>query len=335
LEVDVASAPSRTGGNSTAIVGAAVLAAISVGASPVLAQDRSPSPFALDILRGAISDNPQKPEAKGREPPAPKAMPNDTEPAAGAGQVTLVAQVTEDGQRIDRGVVWRVYAPRGADGKPRLLGTYNQPFPILSLTPGDYLINAAFGRANVTRKIAVAATTRSVESFPLNLGLLKVTLLLASNQPAPAAASSFEVLSDDRDQLGQRSRVIAAGRAGQLYRLNSGLYQIVAQYGDANARVEAELTVEPGKLTETTVVLQAARVTFRLVTRLGGEAMADTQWTIVNRQGDLVKESAGALPSHLLAPGTYTVSARSQGRSWRRTFAVRAGQNTQIEVLMQ
>jgi hypothetical protein len=315
--------------------GVALFAIALAAASAVLAQDKSPTPFALDILRGAISDNPPKAEPKGPETPAPKAMPGNAEPEAGAGQVTLVAQVTEDGQRIDRGVVWRVYTPPGADGKPRLLGTYNQPFPILSLTPGDYLINAAFGRANVTRKIAVAATTRSVESFPINLGLLKVTLLLASNQPVPASAGAFEVLSDDRDQFGQRSRVIAAGRAGQLYRLNSGLYQIVAQYGDANARVEAELTVEPGKLTETTVVLQAARITFRLVTRLGGEAMADTQWTIVNRQGDLVKESAGALPSHLLAPGSYTVSARSQGRSWRRTFAVRAGQNMQIEVLMQ
>lgn len=300
-----------------------------------MAQDKAPSPFALDILRGAISDNPPKAQPKGDDPPAPKAMAGNSEPEPGAGQVTLVAQVTEDGQRIDRGVVWRVYTPRGADGKPRLLGTYQQPFPILSLSPGDYLINCAFGRANVTRRIAVAATTRSVESFALNLGLLKVTLLLANNQPVPAAAGSFEVLSDERDQFGQRSRVIAGGRSGQLYRLNSGLYQVVSQYGDANARVEAELTVEPGKLTEATAILQAARVTFRLVTRLGGEAMADTQWTIVDRQGDLIKESAGALPSHLLAPGTYTVSARSQGRSWRRTFAVRAGQNMQIEVLMQ
>ena len=93
--------------------------------------------------------------------------------------------------------------------------------------------------------------------------------------------------------------------------------------------------MEPGKLTEATVIHQASRVTLKLVRRSGGEAIADTQWSIINRQGDIVKESAGALPTHLLAPGTYTVSARSQGETFRRTFAVRPGETTQIEVMAQ
>ncbi len=206
---------------------------------------------------------------------------------------------------------------------------------MLQLVAGEYLVNAAFGRANVTRRITVMPGAQTVEPFMLNVGLLRVTALLGNNQPAPAAGVSIDVLSDERDQFGQRLKVIAGAKPGKLVRLNSGLYHIVSQYGDANAAVQADLTVEPGKLTEATVTHHASRVTFKLVRRAGGEAIADTQWSIINRQGDIVKESAGALPSHLLSPGTYTVSARSQGQAYRRTFAVKSGETTQVEVLAQ
>ena len=175
----------------------------------------------------------------------------------------------------------------------------------------------------------------SSETFPLNVGLMRVTAFLGNNQPAPAANVMIDIFSDERDQSGQRSRQATGIKPGTLLRLGAGVYQIVSHYGDGNAIVQADFTVEPGKLTEATMVHHAARVSFKLVTRSGGEAMADTQWTISNRAGETVKESAGALPQHTLAPGAYTVAARSQGKIWRRTFSVRSGDNIQVEVLMQ
>jgi hypothetical protein len=74
-------------------------------------------------------------------------------------------------------------------------------------------------------------------------------------------------------------------------------------------------------------------VTFKLVVRAGGDAIADTQWNIANAQGEVVKESVGALPTHVFAPGTYTVSARNAGDVFQRTFTVQAGQAAQVEVL--
>ncbi len=306
---------------------AAVAIAVLVLCASVSAQ-QGPSSFGLDLLRGAIADDPSKAQRATPPPPA----------AAGSqqtGQVTLIGMITEDGQRADRGVVWRIFGARGPDGKPRVTGTHREAAPVLQLVAGEYLVNAAFGRANVTRRITVMPGAQTVEPFMLNVGLLRVTALLGNNQPAPAAAMSIDVLSDERDQFGQRLKVIAGAKPGRVVRLNSGLYHIVSQYGDANASVQADLTVEPGKLTEATVTHHASRVTFKLVRRAGGEAIADTKWSIINRQGDIVKESAGALPSHLLSPGTYTVSARSQGQAYRRTFAVKSGETTQVEVLAQ
>jgi len=304
------------------------------GPDAALAQ-QTPSAFGLDLLRGAIADDPSKSQRS--SPPASKSEAPGQAGDSGqvTGQVTLVGLTSEDGQRIDRGIVWRVFGSRGPDGKPRITGTHRDAAPVLQLAAGEYLINAAFGRASVTRRITVLPGAQSTEQFMLNVGLLRITALLGNNQPVPNNAISVDVLSDERDQFGQPVKVIAGAKPGRLFRLNSGLYHLVSVYGDANSIVQADLTVEPGKLTEATVTHQASRVTFKLVRRAGGEAIADTQWSIVNRQGDIVKESAGALPSHLLAPGTYTVSARSQGQVYRRTFAVKSGETTQVEVLTQ
>ena len=303
--------------------------------SPAIAQ-QSPSSFGLDLLRGAIADDPSKRPPQPPQPPPAASEPSAASAGQGTGQVTLVGQITEDGQqRIERGIIWRIFGARGPDGKPRITGTYRDASPALQLIAGEYLVNAAFGRANVTRRITVMPGAQTTEPFMLNVGLLRVAALLGNNQPVPASAVSFDVESDERDQFGQRVKVISAAKPGRLLRLNSGLYRIVSQYGDANSTVQADLTVEPGKLTEATVTHHASRVTFKLVRSAGGEAIADTQWSVLNRQGDIVKESAGALPSHLLAPGTYTVSARSQGQAYRRTFAVKSGETMQVEVMTQ
>jgi len=93
--------------------------------------------------------------------------------------------------------------------------------------------------------------------------------------------------------------------------------------------------VEPGKLTDATINHSAAKITLKLVNQPGGEALANTQWNILTPAGDIVKESAGALPSHILAPGSYTVLARHQGKNYTRDFDVEAGEPMQVEVVIQ
>jgi hypothetical protein len=41
----------------------------------------------------------------------------------------------------------------------------------------------------------------------------------------------------------------------------------------------------------------------------------------------------GALPTHVLAPGAYTVSAKNAGEVFQRKFTVQAGDAVQVEVL--
>jgi hypothetical protein len=252
------------------------------------------------------------------------------------GQLSLSALLTDDGQPIDQGLIWRVYREKpGPDGKPVLLGTYREKAPTLKLAPGAYLINVAFGRANLTRRISLAAEQNAAERFVLNAGGLRITPVLVGREAVNDKAVSYEIYSDERDQYGQRVRVTNGIKPGLVVRLNSGLYSVVGTYGDANAVARADVTVEAGKLTEVTLTHMAGIATFKLVARAGGEAFADTQWTLVNAQGETVKESVGALPTHILAPGTYTLSAKNAGEVFQRTFAIRAGEALEVEIVRQ
>jgi phosphoglycolate phosphatase-like HAD superfamily hydrolase len=120
-----------------------------------------------------------------------------------------------------------------------------------------------------------------------------------------------------------------------IMRLNAGIYRLVSVYGDANARVEADVTVEAGKLTEADIAHTAGKATFRLVTREGGEALPDTHWTVIAASGDVIKESVGALPTHVLAPGDYTVLAKLSGLAFKRAFTVKDSETVTVEVLKE
>jgi hypothetical protein len=295
-------------------------------------------------LRGAFP-GPTDEASPQQEPDAAVAPPSNTTiiPRTGgppalettSAQINLVALLTADGQRIDQGIVWRVYedAPK-AKGAPKLLMTKREPSPTVSLEPGDYVINATFGRADLTRTITVTPGASMSEKFVLNAGGLRAKVLVDGKAPAPNTVS-FDIYSGERDQSDNRTKVMSRVKPNLVMRLNAGIYRIVSTYGDANAVVEADVTVEAGKLTEATISHSAARVTFKLVTRVGGEALPDTQWTVQTPEGQVVKRSVGALPTHILAPGTYTIVAKSGARAFKRDFSLANGEIAQVEVLMR
>lgn len=252
---------------------------------------------------------------------------------AAAGSIALQAYLTEDGQRIDQGLVWRIYTgKRDASAPPKLIATHREAAPTLKIPAGDYIVNVGFGRAHLTRRIAVKPGDVGTERFVLNAGGLKIAADIGGAQPPP---NSIQIAIQSDDVAGNRASVIEGVRPGLVVRLNAGIYQIVSTHGDANAVVRADVTVEAGKLTEAAISHRAAKVAFKLVTQAGGDALPDTSWTIQTLTGEIVKESVGAIPTHILAPGTYAAIARRGGRTFRRDFLIRHGETVQVEVVMQ
>jgi hypothetical protein len=265
----------------------------------------------------------------------PRSSRGEIKGTGGPGQLSLSAALTDDGQVIEQGLIWRVYRNTGgAEGKARLVAANREAAPTLRLDSGDYFVIVTLGRAHLTRKVTVAPDKVAQERFVLNAGGLQLMATLGDAE-APADKVSYDVLSDERDQYGQRLKIAGGLKPGVVVRMNAGIYSIVSTYGDANAVARSDVTVEAGKLTVATLNHAAAVVTLKLVTRSGGDALSDTQWSIATAQGEAVKDSAGAIPTHILAPGNYTVTARQGGQTYVREFSVKAGDAVTMEVVIR
>jgi hypothetical protein len=243
--------------------------------------------------------------------------------------------MTADGPPLEAGVVWRVYAKEAdADGKMRLVGEADGGPVTLKLKPGEYYVHAAFGRAGLTRKVAISELPRG-ETVVLNAGGIRLTALAGQDRIIAPEEVRFDIFAPDENGSDGRITVMENAPATTVIGLTAGTYHIVCRYGEANAIVRADIRVEPGKLTEATVYQQAARVTLKLVTNKGGEALANTEWSVVTPAGESVIESVGAFPSVVLSAGEYTAIARHDGRNFEQNFTVEAGLNRDVEVLVQ
>ncbi|MEL6288984.1 MAG: hypothetical protein AAFQ35_09425 [Pseudomonadota bacterium] len=271
------------------------------------------------------------PSRDGRSRPAPE-LPTASQ---GRGTVRLVALLTDGEKPIPGGLTWRIFTDRETGGgRYQLVTEHREWSPVLQLPTGNYLVNAAYGRAHLTRRIRVTDGTPRLETFVLQAGGMRLRALDARGQPLRSNVT-YSVLSGERDQFGNRRTIIANVRPGLVVRLNAGIYNVVSRHGDANAIVEADVTVEPGKLTEIAMTHLGGTATFKLVARPGGEAIAGTSWSIRTPDGTEIKSSLGALPSHVLAPGDYIAFATLAGRTFGGQFSIAAGDNKQIEIVVK
>lgn len=265
------------------------------------------------------------------------AAPPQSQPLAvgEAGEVTLSALLTgeEEAQDIPRGLVWRIFAPEpDADGKLPLVATAEGGTSTFTLPPGGYLVHAAYGRAGATKRITVGREPKS-ETLVLDAGGLKLDAVLSGDLPIPSSRLSFSVYELDADATGERPLVVPNVQPNAVVRLNAGTYHVVSTFGAVNAVIRADIRVEAGKLTEATMEHRAAQLTLKLVREPGGEAIADTSWSVLSETGEIVKETVGAFASMVLAEGEYTVVANNRDRIYQRDFTVIPGRNQDVELL--
>ncbi len=121
--------------------------------------------------------------------------------------------------------------------------------------------------------------------------------------------------------------------AGDVVLLQEGTYYIVSNYGDANSTVRSDIRVQASKLTDVVITHRAAVITLKLVSDKGGEALANTAWSVITPAGDVIKESIGAFPRVVLSEGEYRAIAKNEGKVFERAFKVVNGVDGEIEVV--
>ena len=252
---------------------------------------------------------------------------------SGGGAITLSAQLTDKGADITRGIVWRVFKPEAAsDGKLPMVASAHGGTAVFQLEPGSYLVHASYGRAGATKRITVGKDAKR-ESLVLDAGGLKLDAVLSGGVRIPPKKLRFSIYEGTAEANGDRALIIPDVEPNSVVRLNAGVYHVVSTYGAVNAVIRSDIRVEAGKLTEATVEHRAAEMTMKLVRETGGEAIADTSWSLLNESGDPIKEAVGAFASMVLAEGQYTIIAKNRDRIYQKDFTVVAGQNQEIEVL--
>jgi hypothetical protein len=257
--------------------------------------------------------------------------PSDIRP----GSFTLEARLAPTAPPLGDGVKWRIFGDKpGVDGHLPLLGEADGGIVYLALDPGTYYIHVAYGRAGATRKLVVQGRTGG-EVVVLNAGGMRLSAMNGKEFALRQGDVAFDIYAPD--EVGSEGRFLILPNAppGHIISLNAGTYYIVCKYGDANAIVRSTIKVDPGKLTEATVYQKAARMTLKLVEQRGGEAIADTAWTVTTLAGANVAHNVGAFPTVILAAGDYTAFAKHDGRTFQKNFTVAATEDREIEVLAQ
>lgn len=255
-----------------------------------------------------------------------------SEDARPTSTITLGTVLEGDTAVIKSGVTWRIFTDP-TDRTPSLLVFESDAAePVIQLPPGPYIIHVAYGLSGTTKRIVVGQSPLK-ETISLNAGGLQLTAMIGET-PVPDEAVIFNVyVAVGSDPEG---RLIADNlRANTILRLPAGTYRIVSQYGDTNAIMSTDLTIESGKLTTATVKHRAAMVTLKLVRTLGGEAYAGTSFSVLTPGGDTIREAVGAYPSMILAEGSYILIARNGGKVFTQEFSVKSGYDQDIEILMK
>ena len=235
-------------------------------------------------------------------------------------------------QPITSTLIWRIYPARPDQGGVfRPLREDKSPAPTFALPAGDYVVHVTFGLASAARIVHLRSEVVR-ETFDLPAGGLRLEGRVGDVR-IPPGQISFDVFPGSQFEPGDKRPVASNVVEGDVVVLPEGTYHLVSNYGDSNSIVRSDIRVQAGKLTDVTVTHRAAAIVLKLVGERGGEALANTSWSVLTPGGDVVKESIGAFPKVVLAEGDYRAIARNDGKTYEREFKVVNGVDGEIEVL--
>jgi hypothetical protein len=331
----------------------ALVMLLAVSAAPAKAQlfsDHPPPvpPATVPDPGAAVSLAPPSGPGAGLPPPAagvPSSLPPvltqpsiagvpPTPPGGAPGQAVLAlsARYGKDMPAVNGGLVWRIFADRPDDtGTFKMIREDRNPTPNLVLPPGNYVVHVALGLVSAVRVVTLKAETDR-ESFLLPAGGLRIVGRVGTST-IPPNQISFAIYKGSQFEGGDRAPIVPNAPAGDVVLLPEGTYYIISNYGDANSVVRSDIRVQASKLTDVVVTHRAAVITLKLVSDKGGEALANTAWSVITPGGDVIKESIGAFPKVVLSEGEYRAIAKNEGKVYERPFNVVNGVDGEVEVV--
>jgi hypothetical protein len=231
-------------------------------------------------------------------PPQSPPVPPPSNVKAGEGFLQTAARFGRGGAIVNGGLHWRVYADKPDQaGGFRLVKEDLAAQPNFVLPVGTYIVHVSLGLASAAKPVHLRNETLR-EMFDIPAGGLRIEGRVG-NTRIPTGQISFDIFKGSQFEhgAGERRPLAAGVLTGQVVLVPEGTYYILSKYGDGNAVVRSDIRVQAGKLTDITVTHRAAAIMFKLVSKHGGEALANTDWAVLS-------------PSTRSSPATTTRSTR-------------------------
>jgi hypothetical protein len=262
----------------------------------------------------------------------PPVVPPPGASTAGQAVLSLTARYGKDLPVINSGLVWRVFSDRPDEtGTFKMIREERGATPNIVLPPGSYVVHVALGLVSAVRAVTLKSETDR-ESFVLPAGGLRIEGRVGASK-IPQNQISFAIYKGSQFEVGERAPLVPNVAVGDVVLLPEGTYYIISNYGDANSVVRSDIRVQAGKLTDVIITHRAAVITLKLVSDKGGEALANTAWSVITPGGDVIKESIGAFPRVVLSEGEYRAIAKNEGKVYERPFNVVNGVDGEVEVV--
>ena len=272
---------------------------------------------------------------------------------ANSASLTLSARLGASKTPLAGGLQWRIFNVRAEpDGAHMLVYESPSPRPTATLPAGDYIVHAAFGLASAMMSVSLFPGDTREASLALAAGALRIAAT-RENQPLDPANVAVSIYVPERYNA-EANLVYSKARPGDVIGVPEGAYHIVSTYLDtvgigalggpktaaggaaptpSNSTASADVRVAAGKTVEVTLKHRFAKLTIKLVKAPGGEALANTTFTVLSNGGDIIRELIGAFPSLVLAEGDYIVVARHEAKTYQSTFPVKSGLDRDVEIV--
>ena len=213
----------------------------------------------------------------------------------------------------------------------RLLKEDTSAQPTFVLPAGSYIVHVAFGLASTAKPVQVSRERRARCSR--SPAAVCASRAASATSKIPTGQISFDIYQGSQFEQSDRRPIASSVQTGAVVLVPEGTYYILSKYGDGNAVVRSDIRVAAGKLTDITVTHRAAQIMFKLVSKRGGEALANTDWAVLSPAGDTITETKGAFPRVILAEGEYKIIARNDNKVYQQDLTVIPGVDGEIEVL--
>lgn len=245
--------------------------------------------------------------------PSPPAQPAVGRTAAAESSLQLATVLRQGAEAVERDLRYDVYdAKQDLEGRRQSVIYSFDAAPLLKLPPGRYYVTVQHGSAGAATEVEVTPRATTAVTLVLNAGYLRLASLAAEGGEPLENELKYQVLGAP-DLEGQRKEITYSFAARPLFRLPAGRYVVAVTHG--NAAASADVTVEPGELTEQTVVLNAGYLRLSAVAAGSSEALTkNLKYQVYEAKKDLdgqrreISYSYAASPLFRLPAGEYYVT---------------------------